>query len=74
MYTGVYFMLPFSEPSSYFQRGCHYKQGCYEKLSLYFLMYGTIDSTDMSLSKLSEIVKDREVWRAAVHGVEKTWT
>ena len=35
---------------------------------------GIIDSTDMSLSKLSEIVKDREIWRAAVHGVEKTWT
>ena len=29
------------------------------------------DSTDMNLSKLQEIVKDREVWRAAVHGVTK---
>ena len=35
---------------------------------------GIIDSTDVSLSKLREIVKDREIWRAAVHGVEKTWT
>ena len=30
--------------------------------------------TDMSLSKLREIVKDREAWRAAVHGVAKNWT
>ena len=34
----------------------------------------TSDTTDMSLSKLSEIVKDREAWRAAVHGDEKSWT
>ena len=30
--------------------------------------------TDMSLSKLQEIVKDREAWRAAGHGVTKSWT
>ena len=30
---------------------------------------GIIDSTDLSLSKFQEIVKDREAWRAAVHGV-----
>ena len=33
-----------------------------------------IDSMDMSLSKFQEIVKDREAWRAAVHGVPKSWT
>ena len=31
------------------------------------------DSTDMNLSKLPEIVKDSEAWRAAVHGVAKSW-
>ena len=32
------------------------------------------DSIDMSLSKLQEIVKDREAWRAAVHGLSKSQT
>ena len=32
------------------------------------------DSMDMNLSKLQEIVKDREVWSAAVHGVTNSWT
>ena len=35
---------------------------------------GITDSVDMSLSKLREIVKDREAWRAAVHGVTKNRT
>ena len=33
-----------------------------------------VDSMDLSLSKLWEIVKDRGGWRAAVHGVAKSWT
>ena len=34
---------------------------------------GITDSINMSLSKLQEIVKDREAWGAAVHGVSKSW-
>ena len=34
---------------------------------------GVIDPMDMSLSKLQETVKDRDAWRAAVHGVTKNW-
>ena len=37
-------------------------------------MNGIIDSMNLSLSELQEIVKDREAWHAAVHGVAKSWT
>ena len=35
---------------------------------------GITDSMGMSLSELREMVMDREVWRAAIHGVAKSWT
>ena len=37
-------------------------------------MDGIIDSVDMSLSKLQEMVKEKEAWYTAIHGVTKSWT
>ena len=38
------------------------------------MRYNITNSMDMNLSKVQEIMKDRKVWRAAVHGVAKSWT
>ena len=37
-------------------------------------LHGIMDSMDMSVSKLQEMVMDREAWLAAVHGVTRSWT
>ena len=37
-------------------------------------MDGVTDSMDMNLDKVLEMVRDREAWRATVHGIVKSWT
>ena len=37
-------------------------------------LYSTTNVMDMNLGKLQEMVRDREAWHAAVHGVAKSWT
>ena len=45
-----------------------------KKLKKFFILVKYTDSMDTNMGKLWEMVRDREVWCAAVHGVTKSWT